>query len=218
MEKKNYAAEAIAAKIIEMLEKGVSPWHQPWKNGGAMSVNGNYYRGINAILLSMMPYSDNRWLTFNKVKQLGGTVKKGEKSMPVVFWQFIIKQEKNENGEIEVKKYPFLKLYNVFNVEQCSGLNIKENTVFNFENNPIEEAENIWNNYENKPRLRNDNAVAAYIPILDEITIPKIEQFNSSEEYYSTLFHEATHSTGNKKRLHRFDDAEKFGSENYGKS
>lgn len=216
MEKKNYAAEAIANTIIAMLDKGVAPWKMPWKNGGAMSINGNYYRGINAILLSWQNYNDNRWLTFNKVKQLGGKVKKGEKSLPVVFWQFIVKNEKDENGDTIAKKIPFLRLYNVFNVEQCEGLKLPENKVFNAENNSIEEAENIWNNYAGKPAILKHKSQASYIPSIDVINMPEMKQFNSSEEYYSTLFHEAVHSTGHKSRLDRLT-SDAFGSEKYGK-
>ena len=42
-------------------------------------------------------------------------------------------------------------------------------------------------------------------------------QFTGSEEYYSTLFHEAVHSTGHASRLARFDDhgASAFGSASY---
>ena len=213
---KNYAAEAIANTIIAMLEKGVAPWKMPWKNGGAMSINGNYYRGINAILLSWQDYNDNRWLTFNKVKQFGGKVKKGEKSLPVVFWQFIVKTEKDENGDTIIKKIPFLRLYNVFNVEQCEGLKLPENKVFNAENNSIEEAEAVWHNYAGKPALYHNRSRAFYDMINDYISIPEMKQFDSAEEYYSTLFHEAVHSTGAKHRLDRLD-FDKFGSEKYGK-
>lgn len=43
--------------------------------------------------------------------------------------------------------------------------------------------------------------------------------FHSSEEHYSTLFHELAHSTGHAKRLHRenFDNPVSFGSESYSK-
>ena len=216
MERKN-AAEVIVEAILNMLEKGVSPWHQPWKNGAAVSVNGNVYRGINAILLSFQPYEDNRWITYKRAIALGGRVKKGEKSFPVVFWSFIEKKEKNEKGEIEIKKVPLLRYYNVFNVEQCEGLELPENPVFNSENSPIEEAEKVWEGYENKPSLTFNKSLAYYSPAGDYISIPQIEQFCTSEEYYGTLFHEAVHSTGAKNRLNRFTNADTFGSESYGK-
>jgi antirestriction protein ArdC len=148
---------------------------------------------------------------------MGGFVKKGEKSLPAVFWQFIDKKEKQDDGSITIKKIPFLRVYNVFNVEQCEGLKLPENKEFNRDNSPIEEAENVWKNYANKPLLSNNPSRAYYAPGSDYISIPKIGQFESAEEYYSTLFHEAIHSTGAKKRLDRFGENDTFGSEGYGK-
>jgi antirestriction protein ArdC len=47
--------------------------------------------------------------------------------------------------------------------------------------------------------------------------MPSRTVFESQAEYYSTLFHELTHSTGHAKRLARdgFDTPQKFGSESY---
>jgi antirestriction protein ArdC len=49
--------------------------------------------------------------------------------------------------------------------------------------------------------------------------MPSIGLFRSSEEYYSTFFHELTHSTGHKSRLGRdgFESVQSFGSESYSK-
>src|SRR6516225_4864979 len=61
------------------------------------------------------------------------------------------------------------------------------------------------------------DAQAAYIPSRDVVTMPSRTAFESQAEYYSTLFHELTHSTGHAKRLARegFDTPQKFGSESY---
>ena len=210
------AAEVVTEMIVKMLENNVSPWHQPWINGGAMSVNGNYYRGINAILLGFQNYGDNRWLTFNRAQALGGRVRKGEKSIPAVFWQFLKKEEKQEDGSIKTVTIPFAKTYYVFNVEQCEGLNIGPCKACNRNNTPLEEAEKVWNGYTDKPELQHNTSKAFYTPNGDYISIPNIKQFKSSEEYYSTLFHEAAHSTGSEKRLNRLTSTS-FGSEEYGK-
>jgi hypothetical protein len=47
--------------------------------------------------------------------------------------------------------------------------------------------------------------------------MPSIGLFRSSEEYYSTFFHELTHSTGHKSRVGRegFEFIQSFGSESY---
>ena len=46
-----------------------------------------------------------------------------------------------------------------------------------------------------------------------------MEQFQNEAEYYSTVFHELTHSTGHKKRLDRLNSSitARFGSEDYSK-
>jgi antirestriction protein ArdC len=47
-----------------------------------------------------------------------------------------------------------------------------------------------------------------------------MDQYTDPAEYYSTAFHEATHSTGHPSRLHRFEVSGKiaaFGSEDYSK-
>jgi antirestriction protein ArdC len=44
-----------------------------------------------------------------------------------------------------------------------------------------------------------------------------MEQFTSSEEYYSVLSHEFAHSTGHKSRLNRLTESAAFGSNSYSK-
>ena len=70
----------------------------------------------------------------------------------------------------------------------------------------------------NPPAMQQDGR-AWYRPSNDTVGIPSRNAFNSAEEYYSTLFHELTHSTGHTKRIGR-DGIEKlntFGSESYSK-
>ncbi|OQY37378.1 MAG: hypothetical protein B6229_08525, partial [Spirochaetaceae bacterium 4572_7] len=43
----------------------------------------------------------------------------------------------------------------------------------------------------------------------DTIRMPPLEQFESSEEYYATLFHELIHSTGHNTRLNRLTGGRK---------
>ncbi|MBR3379284.1 MAG: hypothetical protein IKG72_04010 [Bacillus sp. (in: Bacteria)] len=56
---------------------------------------------------------------------------------------------------------------------------------------------------------------ACYSPTTDTVTMPMPEQFKNNEEYYSTLFHELTHSTGHQKRLNRITKNAAFGDESY---
>src|SRR2546427_282662 len=118
----NLAYDRITDRITALLQEGTVPWHKPWKakTGWPRNyVSKKQYRGINVFLLHAMSYESPHWLTLRQANQLGGTVKKGEKACPVVFW----KQRENENKESgEERKIPLLRIYHVFNAAQCNGL------------------------------------------------------------------------------------------------
>lgn len=211
----NKVYEIVTEKILAALDKGIVPWRKPWNSLGKASnlITRKPYRGINALVLNCLPYSSSPWyLTFKQVDSLGGSVKKGTKGIPVVFWNFI----KNEEEE---KVIPFLRYYTVFSVEDCTGLEkripVTETVVFS----PIEEAERIVAEMPNRPEIVNVfGNKAFYQPSRDKITMPKPEQFPKTEEYYSTLFHEMAHSTGHESRLKRFNpdtEISPFGSADY---
>lgn len=188
--------ELVTNRIIEELEKGVIPWRKPWVNYNAVNwVTQKPYRGINVMLLQPGEYA-----TFKQIVDAGGKVKKGAKSQIVVFWKWL-EFEDEENGEM--KKIPFLKDYNVFNVlTQVEGLEGKRN-IQEYEHNPIEEAESIYKNYINGPNFTFRSGQAVYNPLIDRINVPPMKDFPNINEYYSTLFHEMIHSTGHQTRLDR---------------
>ena len=222
-EKKDFTADKIAEMIIAALDKGVSPWHKSWKgNGGLMpcsAFNGKPYRGINILLLGLLGYEVPRFLTFKQCESLGGKVKKGEHGHIIQFWKPLSVKEKNEvTGETEIKSILMNRYYTVFNVSQCEGLpeklyKIEQGEIK--EHKPIEEAEEIWEGYADKPQTEfTDGDEAFYAPSRDLISVPKIGHFESPEEFYCALFHEGVHSTGHEKRLARkFGGG--FGSETY---
>ena len=116
--------EIITEKIISQLEQGTAPWRKPWRTEMPMNlISGKEYRGINPFLLAPLGYGSRFWLTYNQAAKLGGNVRRGEKSSIVTFWN--IGQEKtriDSNGNERKSKPILLKYYNVFNVEQCDGL------------------------------------------------------------------------------------------------
>jgi antirestriction protein ArdC len=143
------------------------------------------------------------WLTFKQCKDLGGNIRKGAQGTPVVYWNW---QEIEEDGETE-KKVPFMRYYTVFNVAQCE--NIPEDKIpatteaTTTHIDKIMQCEGIVENWEDKPEIRHGEQKAYYRPSSDLVNMPQVETFMNSEEYYSTLFHELTHSTGHEKRLNR---------------
>ena len=70
----------------------------------------------------------------------------------------------------------------------------------------------------NPPGFEQDSR-ACYRPSIDTVGMPARSAFHSAEEYYSTLFHELTHSTGHPSRVGRegIMNHNPFGSEDYSK-
>lgn len=214
--------EIITNQIIEKLEAGVIPWEKPWDGDYAPKnfASGKAYRGINTILLGMQPFSCPYWATFKQIKDKKGTVKKGAKSTMVVFWKWV-EMKKDEDDESTTKKeVPFLRYYRVFNLEQTEGIEW-EKTIEHEEREitPIEECENVVRDFESMPEVKHGGGSAFYSPLEDYIQVPEMNDFKSSEGYYSTMFHEMVHSTGHESRLNRsgITDHNSFGSKDYSK-
>lgn len=211
--------EEITDRIINQLESGVIPWHKPWHgvtSGAYNRISKKPYSLLNQMLLE----HDGEYATYKQWSDIGGKVRKGEKSEIVVFWK-ILNVEEVKDGKVEKKSIPLLKYINVFHISQVDGVEPK--TIKPIEHNPIEEAEKIKNNYADREDITIKELVtdrAFYSPSKDFIQIPCKEQYQDIMEFYSTLFHEMIHSTGHKDRLGRLDCTIKFasfGSEDYSK-
>ncbi len=218
--------EIVTDRIIALLEQGVVPWQKPWSVPGGGGFHRNLvskkpYRGINVWLLLGSGYATPWWVTYKQAKTLGGQVRKGERGTPVVFWRILEKEtgQTNEKGEPIVDKIPLLRYYTVFNVEQCDGLEdrIPEAAKPSADFTPIEVCGRVVDGWEEKPEIKFGGSHAFYIAGTDYIGCPKPEHFKTSEAFYSTLFHELSHSTGHKDRLNRKSLVEHdgFGGNNY---
>ena len=162
-----------------------------------------------------MHYSQNYFLTFKQVKELGGTIKKGEKSEIVIFWKWIEKE--NEQSK-KTEKVPLLRYYHVFNISQTEGIpKDRLPPVIERKNDPIQTCEEIIANMPDRPEIRHEQHRAFYNKAEDFVNMPRRESFVSSESYYSVLFHELLHSTGAEKRLNRRElvDSKGFGTREY---
>src|ERR1700681_1075073 len=211
----------VTEQILKQLESGVVPWRKPWRAEPPCNlVSGKEYRGINPFLLASQGYGSRYWLTFNQAGKLDGQVRKGEKSSIVTFWN--IGEEKtvrDADGNTRKSKPFLLRYYRVFNVEQTEGIADKlglGNATPRVAS--IEQCEAIVKRMPNPPAIQQD-ARAWYRPSTDTVGMPSKSLFNSPEEYYSTLFHELTHSTGHASRVGRdgIEQLNTFGSESYSK-
>lgn len=233
METNNIIKE-ITMKIIYLLDKVVSGEFQTWLPLSGLAYNPvskHTYTSVNQLLLSfaMMQknYEVNNWLTFNQIKEVGGSVQKGEKSTPITFTEviYLLNEQKitpkdakrhlteaqmNNPGittykEVGISTRRFLRYYFVFNVAQAKDL---PEVLLSNGQQPMAEIERDERVDE---LLRNHNVIyihsfgdsAHYSPLVDIIRMPFTKQFTSSENYYSVLFHELIHWTGHEKRLNR---------------
>ncbi len=227
MEKHFDIYQAVTQKIIDLLEKGEIPWQQPWNSSKGFPMNLSSkrpYNGINFLLLLSSKFKEPYWLTFKQAKELGGNIKKGEKSTMVVFWKLL--EARDRDGQLrigtdgKIEKIPLLKYYNVFNIAQTEGIDpsrIPDSEADNRQFDPIAIAEEIIFNWKDCPKIEQGADSAYYAPYLDKVCIPDPETFVRDEYYYSVLFHELVHSTGHLSRLGRHEKItdHKFGSRDY---
>lgn len=203
-------ANIITDIIIKKLEQGEIPWFKPWKTGQAVNhITGRPYSGINRLLLDKGEY-----LTFKQVQDLGGKIKKGSKSSIVVFYKSY--DVEDEETEDELKTVRVLRYYRVFSLSDIEGIEPKWTELM--DNKEIATCESVIDEYVAKSGIKFESTFsdrAYYSPSDDMVNVPLINQFESSEHYYSTVFHELAHSTGHKSRLDRLDKTAHFGNEEY---
>ena len=213
--------EVVTEKIIKQLESGVAPWRKPWTcQTPANLLTQRDYRGLNVFTLGSQGFPSRFWLTYNQATKLGGRIRKGEKSSPVIFWNIGDEQETTtQDGAKETSRPFLLRYYSVFNLSQAEGIDIPASLLQETRtNDPIETCEQLVTNMPNPPAFEESDK-AWYSPTNDVVGMPARGLFHSSEEYYATEFHELAHSTGHAKRLHRenFDNPVSFGSDSYSK-
>ena len=217
--KQNELYQAIADKVLEMMDKLGTDWLRPFsdsvkQSGGCYNViTKKPYRGINQLLLGWAGYSSPAWGSYKQWAEKGMPVRKGEKGSMVVFFSLIEIKELDATGK--PKKIPMLKNYVVFNAEQCE----------NYVAEPVEIVEEIDSTERciqadvffqktgaNVRFINQDRAY--YSPSDDQVCLPDITGFVNAERYYSTLGHEIVHWTGHKTRLDRLKMTG-FGSPEY---
>jgi antirestriction protein ArdC len=228
--------------LIKAANKG--DYKRAWNDEGYLIaynfISKKAYRGINSFMLTpLFGTLDNPYyLTFAQIQQKGGKLKKGSKGHEVVY--FSKSQTEYSDAEIErinkaagkdqvqkgdKKEFFFLKYYNVFSGSDIEGIdfdldNFKllgkvSNGLEAGKNETIEIAEKIIQNYPKpSPTIEFKGNKAFFSPSKDLVSLPPIDKFKTSQDFYRTYFHELSHSTGHENRLKR-DLSGGFGSPEY---
>jgi antirestriction protein ArdC len=213
--------EAITQRFIEQLKRGTVPWQKPWL-GVQNIVSRKPYRGINALMLGSSNFQSPYWVSFKQALDLGGHVKKGEKSTPVIYYKFLDKRD--EAGNVVCRsngkpvQIPMVRWSNVFNLDQTEGIEPPQIATTQHPIPTDRRAADIVANAKLCP-IHHTGFAALYSPRDDVIRMPAQSAFPRYEDYYHTLYHEMTHATGHASRLDRegITMPVQFGSERYSK-
>lgn len=239
--------QLVTDRVIEGLKTKGLEWFKSWTNqygehlAPINNATAKEYRGVNIFLLNSCAvcngYESNEWLSFKQAQDKGGNVRQGEKSTETIYWiisfkyiptgkYYRNKKELEKDGLTEnmkgVQKFFTPKIWRVFNIAQCDNIKPirklvapkKTKTI-----SPIKRAEQVYDNYKNKPTLKHGGNQAYYRPSTHHVQMPVMDSFLSSDDYYHVLFHELIHSTGHESCLNRktLVESHGFGSVNYSK-
>jgi antirestriction protein ArdC len=213
----------VTDEIIVLLESGTTSTTSQitWaKTGNSLPCNhktGMPYQGVNVLLLWAAAmkngYSTDRWLTYKQAADMGGQVRKGEKSVACVFFKAIEREAKNaKTDETETETVRIISLFWLFNLDQIDGIDKPQTAAQLSEFQQIEAAEDVLKR--SGAIIREEGDKAFYRPSTDEIYMPERTRFASEMEFYSVALHELTHWTGAKHRLAR-DFVFRFGTDAY---
>lgn len=177
----------------------------------------HFYKGMNQFYFSLLNLfgikKSSYFGTFKQITAAGGKIKKGSKALDVLFYTsrffdkvnecYINANDISDLSQEERKNiivYPSVKLFKVFSfddIEDVTKLNIVVPEYDTHFTNDVNLEQNIEEFIINTGCTINFKEVqnAFYSPINDSITMPVLEAFKSSSDYYVTIFHELIHFT-----------------------
>jgi len=191
----------ITEQIKSRLEQGTLPWRKSWVVGIPKNlISRRAYQGINFLSLCMTDFASPYYLSFLQCQDRGGYVTKGSKGTAILFWKLLNIPLPDNHEKQKPYEFPYLKYSYVYNITQTSLYSGKP------EPTSIIECDQILNNMKDRPAIKHNTMRCYYSPSEDYISLPMQEDFDSTEEYYSSLFHELIHWTGSPARLARLEN------------
>lgn len=205
----------VAQQVIDLLEADGLKWTNRWATPlpPMNFVSKHVYTGGNVlttgIWMMVKGQSDPRFATFKQILAAGGTVRKGSKGIPIVFFKTYEAKDK-ETGEGKIGRVA--RVSYVFHASDAEGLDLPALPEARLRDD-LERCDEL-DAYVAATRVKvREGSAAYYTPSIDTITMPPIglfldtESMTGFEAYYSTLMHELIHATGESGRAHRPDKA-----------
>lgn len=200
--------QLVADQILASLDQGLRPWRKSWASigGQALRFDGQPYRGINQLMLSLTAmskgYTSPFWMTYQQALELGGQVRKGERASRSFLFKKIELDEDKRRSEDDDGKRLVMRSYAVFNACQIDGLPARFFPTLEPRNPGAADPE-----IEGQLRACGATIVCGpqpcYRPDFDVIAMPPFVLFDTPGAYYATLAHELVHWTKTRTRTNR---------------
>lgn len=196
--------ERVTARILEQMEAAAGDWTKPWIpvdfGGATNALTGVAYKGGNSFILGLL--GGGYWATYRQWQTLGAQVRKGEEGVQCIKWVNYQQEVPQTTGDSLSFNGMFPNCFTVFSAAQVDGWQAPPPP------EPMPECERmamadaiVAATGASIRQQRQDRAY--YAPAPDYISLPALDQFASSEDFYSVLMHELTHWTGHSSRLDR---------------
>src|SRR5580698_3772530 len=103
---------SVTSSVVAQIEDGAGSWRMPWQaiaqtGQPVNALTHQPYRGGNHLVLGMVAVANGysgSWATYKQWQQLGGQVRRGEKSTHGVKWSAVGDRRTREEGERLVTK------------------------------------------------------------------------------------------------------------------
>ena len=218
------AVERFSEMMVSRLEemKG-QKWERGWIDGGGstqglpQNISGRHYSGHNDFFLQLHTatngYSMPVYATFKQIHEAGATINKGEKAMPVIYWNITHRDENGQKVSDEqydamtkaeqdkCKTIPFMMGYYCYNLDQTNFKEVKPEQYARlqeqFKAPHMEDTAGMYVSKEFDKLIESqawvckinnvEGSGAYYSPSKDEITVPMKAQFkihDTPEEVY----------------------------------
>ena len=213
------AVERFSEMMVSRLEemKG-QQWEKGWIDGGGktqglpQNISGRRYSGHNDFFLqlhtAMNSYAMPVYATFKQIHEAGATINKGEKAMPVIYWNITHRDENGQKVTDEqydamtkaeqekCKSIPIMMGYYCYNLDQTNFKEVKPEQYARlqeqFKAPEIKDTKGMFISPEFDAMIEKqawvckintiEGSGAFYSKSKDEITIPLKAQFNIHED------------------------------------
>jgi len=215
-----------ANEVIKLMEGQIKNpkkrWDAPFNNLNSRPINAKtkaIFKGVNAMLTTFDTYFKKyKYCLYATKKQwasLGNVPKVGEQPIPIVFYKPFFENSKIDPTR-KVQAGALLLYSKSFNFAQTEGDYTPPvfKTGKQYSVDAIDKfvkATNVDLRHKEQGRCFY-NQTGDYINMTSKINFKDTKEANATVHYYSTLFHELTHSTGHESRTGRIKkNKDKFG-------